>query len=134
MTRRERADKIEAIVGAKRDAVLHIGRAVSAEQRVYILHSVACVATGRDLRNCEYSEALDDGIDLEIWGPLQDRPVIVDIDEEVLDLVPRRFQPEPRDRAVWHLPVADVLIGHEHLHLDAPISGDHRPDKNRSQL
>jgi hypothetical protein len=67
------ADRIEQIVGASRHAVDHIGRAVSSEEVVYILHSYACLDSGIDLRQCRYSLALDDGIDPERWT--EDQPV-----------------------------------------------------------
>ena len=88
MTRLEPAGTIERTVGARRSANEHIGRAVSAEQRVYILHSTACVASGIDLRDCEYSRALDLGIDESIWEGREDRPVILRIDDRFCDLVP----------------------------------------------
>lgn len=59
--------EIEGIVGARRDPTDHLGRAVSAEQTVYILHSQACKDSGIDLRDCPYSRALDRGIDLDHW-------------------------------------------------------------------
>lgn len=61
------ARRIEKIVGAPRHATDHFGRAVSAEQTVYILHSHACIDTGIDLRKCQFSRALDRGIDVEAW-------------------------------------------------------------------
>lgn len=90
MSRIEPADKIEAIVGAKRRAEEHLGRAVSAEQRVYVLHSQACVDSGIDLRECDYSQALDLGIDLGIWADHQDVPVVLAISDEYDDLEPVR--------------------------------------------
>lgn len=86
MSRLEPADRIEAIVGANRDPEQHIARAVSAEQRVYILHSQACSSSGRDLRLCPYSLALDEGIDPDAWT--EDEPVVVAIDHG-------RLVPEP---------------------------------------
>lgn len=56
------ADQIEQIVGARRHKLAHLGRAVSAEQTVYVLHSFACRDSGIDLRTCVYSRALDAGI------------------------------------------------------------------------
>ena len=88
MSRLEPGDKIEAIVGAKRHPTYHLGRAVSAEQRVYVLHSAECAASGIDLRDCQYSEALDLGIDLDVWGDCEDRPVRLLIDPEHYDLLP----------------------------------------------
>jgi membrane carboxypeptidase/penicillin-binding protein len=66
-------DQIEAIVGATRHATDHIGRAVSAEETVYILHSQECRDSGVDLRECPYSSALDEGIDPSTW--VEDAPV-----------------------------------------------------------
>lgn len=73
------ANVIEAIVGARRREHDHIARAVSGEQTVYILHSEDCLATGDDLRACAFSWALDQGIDLDTWGPWQDQPVLVEV-------------------------------------------------------
>lgn len=78
MTRLENPDRVEAIVGTLRDPEQHIARAVSAEQRVYILHSHQCVNSARDLRLCPYSLALDAGIDLDLWT--EDEAVFVTID------------------------------------------------------
>lgn len=52
---------IEKIVGAPRSLAHHYGRAVSAEQRIYILHSKVCLDSGIDLRSCPFSVALDLG-------------------------------------------------------------------------
>lgn len=60
-------DEIEAIVGVDRDVLVHYARAVSAEGRVYLLHSVRCVESTPDLRACRYSRALDVGIDVSRW-------------------------------------------------------------------
>jgi hypothetical protein len=72
-------DKIEAIVGVPRDPYEHWGKAVSAEQRVYILHSIVCLGINSDLRNCPFSRALDDGIDLTRW--VEDVPVRLRIED-----------------------------------------------------
>jgi hypothetical protein len=72
---------IEQIVGVKRHPQRHYGRAVSDEQTLYILHSQRCRDKGLDLRDCRFSVALDrDGIELEVWDDLQDRPVILGLD------------------------------------------------------
>ena len=71
------ADQIERIVGAHRHAHQHLGRAVMAEQTVYILHSQKCKDSGVDLRDCEWSLALDRGIDLADWKGFEDRPVVL---------------------------------------------------------
>lgn len=69
------ADQIEQLVGARRHALAHLGRAVSAEQTVYVLHSQACKDSGIDLRACGYSLALDRGIDPHDWQDRHDQAV-----------------------------------------------------------
>ena len=73
------ADQIESIVGAPRHATDHLGRAVSAEQRVYILHPQQCRDAVPNLRDCPYSDALDWGIEAAgvwpLWAARQDVPV-----------------------------------------------------------
>lgn len=71
---------IETIVGVTRHHSQHWGRAVSKERTVYILHSQECLDeynlctdSGVDLRDCPYSLALDEGIELEEW--IEDLPV-----------------------------------------------------------
>lgn len=68
------AEHIEAIVGAVRHDTLHIGRAVSADRRVFILHSVECKEKhGADLALCKFSKALAYGITEDEWP--MDTPV-----------------------------------------------------------
>lgn len=67
------ASDIERIVGVQRHPTEHWGRAVSAEQRVYILHSQECLDGPFDLRDCEFSLSLDQGIDPAEW--VEDVPV-----------------------------------------------------------
>lgn len=71
------ADQIEQIVDARRHRHQHLGRAVSAEQTVYILHSERCRDSGTDLRECPYSRLLDNGIDMHWWQEHQDRAVVL---------------------------------------------------------
>lgn len=77
------ADQIEAIVGVKRHPTEHHGRAVSAEQTVYILHSQQCRDTTPDLRTCRFSVALDRGIENAYpwtgWRRVQDQAVRLEI-------------------------------------------------------
>ena len=73
------ADRIAGIVGATRHLTEHIARAVSAEQRVYILHSHECLYEYLDLRQCPFSLALDRGIDPNAWP--MDLPLVVAVDE-----------------------------------------------------
>ncbi|MCP2265556.1 hypothetical protein ACFQHV_01065 [Promicromonospora thailandica] len=76
-------DEIELAVGANRHPTEHYGRAVSADGIVFILHSAECRNSGRDLRECPYSIALDKGIDDVFpwtgWRQVQDRPVRLEI-------------------------------------------------------
>lgn len=65
--------RIETIVGARRHRTRHIGRAVTADRAVYVLHPHACLARTPDLRDCRYARALDHGIDPAEWRP--DTPV-----------------------------------------------------------
>ena len=87
----ERPDHIEGIVGASRHRTKHYGRSVSAQQRVYILHSAECRDSGRDLRECPYSIALDRGIGHMsawlAWHAWQDQAVRLKISRHG-DLVP----------------------------------------------
>jgi hypothetical protein len=75
--------EIETIVGTARHQTDHYGRAVSAEHEVYILHSAECRDSGRDLRQCPYSIALNRGIEHFYpwtgWRRLQDQAVRLEI-------------------------------------------------------
>ncbi|MBV9923179.1 MAG: hypothetical protein JOY78_20330 [Pseudonocardia sp.] len=82
-------EDIERIVGVKRDPNVHWGRAVSAEQQVYILHPQWCLYCRPDLRDCPYSQALDRGITVEDdWDGCEDRPVPLWISEITGRLIP----------------------------------------------
>ena len=69
--------------------MLHIGRAVTAEQTVYILHSERCRARTKDLRECAFSIALDGGITEADWGGREDIPVVLGVTLDG-DLIPVR--------------------------------------------
>lgn len=56
------AAAIEKIVGIKRHPTEHYGRALPIEGMIYILHSQECLDTVPDLRQCEFSIALDRGL------------------------------------------------------------------------
>lgn len=77
---------IEKIVGAERHPTEHIGRAVSEEQQLFILHSVECVESlamrTSDLRQCPFSLALDDGLNAEEWADSQDAAVHLALTDE----------------------------------------------------
>lgn len=88
------AEQIEGIVGVPRHPERHYGRAVSADRRVYILHSQDCLDSGIDLRDCPYSLALDLGIDAEqAWRDRQDVPVVLSLWGDLL--VPLTDHPDP---------------------------------------
>jgi hypothetical protein len=82
------AEKIERIVGIDRHPTGHFGRAVSAEETVYILHSQECLDSGIDLRDCRFSVALDQGIWQQAWADHEDMPVCLMILNERLVPVP----------------------------------------------
>lgn len=52
--------EIERIVGLTRSQTEHFGRAV--DDVMYIMHSLDCLNSGIDLRDCEYSKAMDNDI------------------------------------------------------------------------
>lgn len=74
------AEDIETIVGQERHKVCHYGRAVSAEETLYILHSHDCKDSGTDLRECEYSIALDRGLIPLAWQGFEDEAVVLYIE------------------------------------------------------
>ncbi|GAA3962880.1 hypothetical protein [Gordonia caeni] len=61
----------------KRHPTKHIGRVVTDEQAVYIMHPESCLRFHDDLRECRYSRALDNGIDVDEWRGHEDRPVVL---------------------------------------------------------
>ncbi len=88
------AEDIERIVGVPRHAHQHWGRAVSAEQKVYILHSQKCLDSISDLTGCPYSLALDDGIDIEDWTEDVAVPLLLhEQDEGEVWLIPAHSEP-----------------------------------------
>jgi hypothetical protein len=82
------AEDIEQLAGAQRLPMAHVGRAVSAEETVYILHSQRCKDAGGDLRECPFSLALDRGISLKRWKGFMDRPVVLGVTPALGFLVP----------------------------------------------
>lgn len=87
-------EEIERLVGAKRHSHQHLGRAVSSEQTVYVLHSWKCRESGIDLRECEWSLALDRGIDPDDWKGYEDRPVVLAFRKARLFPVTPKWLPE----------------------------------------
>ena len=92
------ADEIEAIVGIKRQSRLHFGRAVSAEEVFYILHSAECRNSTPDLRDCPFSVALDSGIDPDEFRQDTAIPLGVDDDGYLFDAGATEA-PEPLGKA-----------------------------------
>lgn len=88
------AEDIERIVGARRHHSQHLGRAVAAEETVYILHSQRCKDSGIDLRSCEWSHALNRGIDGDDWKGYEDRPVVLAIIRQRLFPITPAWLPE----------------------------------------
>lgn len=82
-------EDIERIVGIDRHPTGHFGRAVSADETVYILHSRECLDSGIDLRDCRFSIALDEGIWEQDWADHEDIPVCLMILQD--RLVPVRI-------------------------------------------
>lgn len=72
-------NEIEKIVGVQRHPTLHYGRASSSDQTVYILHSEECKIKMDDLRDCDFSRAMDNGIQQDTWDGYIDRPVVLAI-------------------------------------------------------
>lgn len=87
-------DQIEQIVGARRHSHQHLGRADSAGQTVYVLHSWKCKDSGIDLRDCEWSLALDRGIDPDDWKGYEDRAVVLAFRKARLFPVTPKWLPE----------------------------------------
>lgn len=85
--------EIERIVGARRHPIHHLARAVSSEQTVYILHSQRCKDSGIDLRACEFSLALDNGIREHEW--IEDETTLVATLQGTLLPLGQRSGPTP---------------------------------------
>ncbi len=71
-------------VGVERHPTEHWARAVSSEQKVYILHSRECLLEYEDLTECHFSVALaEHGIQEGEWP--EDEPVLVSVVGGVLE-------------------------------------------------
>jgi hypothetical protein len=96
MTQLESTATIEATVGVRRHPTRHIARVVTAEDRVYILHSDRCLNSRAnsttDLRDCMYSKALDRGLIASHWQDDLDRAVVV-----IIDILTGRLEPTSVD-------------------------------------
>jgi hypothetical protein len=126
MTEVVAASQIETVVGVRRHETKHYGRAVSVEEKVYILHSQECLEVREDLRRCPFSLALDRGIDVERW--VEDVPLpLAIIDGE---LVPEPVQPpEPGPHACG---ITQTVNGREWICIaephDTAYQKSRRPD------
>lgn len=99
--------KIEAIVGTKRHWALHMGRWVTSENMVYILHSARCIEVYADLRTCPFSRALDAGCDPDEWDDWRDQPVALGMATGTLAPYPL---PESEPPAVLAGLITDELV------------------------
>ena len=79
-------NKIESIVGVERLDAWHIARWVTADDKIYILHSRQCKDSDIDLRECEYATAAPSQ-DFDLFP---DTPVVVVIDYYERKLTPFR--------------------------------------------
>jgi hypothetical protein len=72
MSERVPPEVIESAVGRERHPTDHYGRARGGV--FYVLHSAECLAAVEDLRKCEFSLAMDNGLEYEHWhedGPFK---------------------------------------------------------------
>ena len=77
-------NQIEEIVGTKRNRKAHIGKFVSEEDKVYIMHSRECVVAHEDLRQCKFSLAMDTGLPEKAWNKYADKTVLLGIMKDFL--------------------------------------------------
>lgn len=70
---------IEAIVGIQRHSTVHYGRAVSATDQFYILHSRRCLRDFPDSMDCPFSFSMLHGINRKEWAKWQDMALPIGI-------------------------------------------------------
>ncbi|TDO18154.1 hypothetical protein EV580_1337 [Mycobacterium sp. BK086] len=58
---------------------------VTADQKIYILHSRECFESGLDLRECLFSQALDNGVERDSWANHENIPVALGISDGQLE-------------------------------------------------
>jgi hypothetical protein len=80
MTDKVPTEDIEEIVGIKRHPTIHYGKAISDTAVFFILHSQRCFNSTPDLRKCEFSLALDNGVQF----PVEDETLVLGIHVEYL--------------------------------------------------
>ena len=124
MTKLVDPTQIETIVGAPRHPMLHIGRA--ADGMLTIMHSAWCVRTGRDLRACPWSLALDVGrvdpipegqpiVLRMLGGRLAPEPIPADHTEHASNATTgtaSRTGPQDTPAAPTHTPTASTSAAH----------------------
>ena len=79
MTEPVAPEDIEEIVGTVRNPYIHYGRAVSADDTIYILHSTQCLDSGVDLTECPFNVALGHGIWWKDWAGYEDQLVVLTV-------------------------------------------------------
>lgn len=89
MVDRVAASEIETLVGIERHRARHFGRADSVRGKFFILHSDACRRAALPLADCDFSLALERGINEADWYGHEDRPVALWFDEDGR-LIPHR--------------------------------------------
>lgn len=88
MTELVPSEDIEKIVGTRRHRTMHLGIANSEDGQFYILHSKECEERTEDLRDCEFSVALDThGVDF--W--MVDTPLMLHIDDISLEIFTEEY-------------------------------------------
>jgi hypothetical protein len=75
------ASEIETLVGIDRHPVRHYGRADSRAGKFFILHSDECRRAPESITQCEYSLALERGLNEADWYFYEDCPVVLGFDE-----------------------------------------------------
>lgn len=74
------ASEVEHRVGVRRWQLWHVGRYNRmADGTMTILHSQQCRDELDDLRDCVYSQALENRLDWDTWTGWAEQPVLLDI-------------------------------------------------------
>lgn len=82
---------IERIVGAPRSTYEHMGAIRGGT--VYIMHSKRCVRQTPDLRECDFSRALDLGLRPQDWDGQEEQPVVLRFGDRINDAGDQRLVP-----------------------------------------
>lgn len=95
-------EQMQEVFGIPRLDHVHVAKAVSDEQVLYILHSQDCLDRTEDLRTCPYAEAQNQGVDEAAWEPYLDKIVVVALMQNWTG--PR---PSPFQDAAWRVPLRE---------------------------